>query len=109
MTSDNIKDWVSNLSQVEKNLLMAQLKTTSSSGEGLLSSPSPRHPLELAALGKILARELKRQGLTYEEMALQIGVSVSTFKRIIANPAMARAGNLHALLAELGIQVWLER
>jgi len=42
-------------------------------------------------------------------MAIQIGVSLSTFKRLIAKPSSAKAINLHALLKELGIKVWLEK
>jgi len=64
--------------------------------------------LAFSQLPQLLTQELKRQNITYEEMALQIGVSLSTFKRMIANPAMAKAINLHSLLNELGIKIWLE-
>ncbi|WP_238158678.1 XRE family transcriptional regulator [Trabulsiella odontotermitis] len=65
--------------------------------------------LELTSLPQILISELKRQSITYEEMAIQIGVSLSTFKRLVAKPSSAKAINLHALLKELGITVWLEK
>ncbi|MBA0035033.1 helix-turn-helix transcriptional regulator [Pantoea sp. BIGb0393] len=65
--------------------------------------------LEFPLLPTLLTGELKRQNITYEEMAIQIGVSISTFKRMIAKPASAKAANLHALLKELGIKVWLEK
>lgn len=58
---------------------------------------------------KILTTELKQQGITYEEMAIQIGVSIATFKRIIANPLMAKSTNLHALFKELGFELCLEK
>ncbi|WP_380179416.1 hypothetical protein [Kalamiella sp. sgz302252] len=60
-------------------------------------------------LSRLIVRELKRQHVTYEEMALQINVSLSTFKRMISDPGGARAANLHSLLHELGIRIWLER
>lgn len=65
--------------------------------------------LTFPTLPQLLANELKRQNITYEEMAIQIGVSLSTFKRLIAKPSSAKAINLHALLKELGIKVWLEK
>ncbi|KEY43828.1 hypothetical protein FB99_22800 [Pantoea agglomerans] len=65
--------------------------------------------LTFTTLPQLLANELKRQNITYEEMAIQIGVSLSTFKRLIARPSSAKAINLHALLKELGIKVWLEK
>ncbi|MCU6664591.1 hypothetical protein D3C75_785330 [compost metagenome] len=65
--------------------------------------------LAFPLLTQILTTELKRQDITYEEMAIQIGVSLSTFKRLIANPSSAKAINLHTLLKELGIKVWLEK
>ncbi|MGC6388039.1 hypothetical protein ACMV8I_10275 [Ewingella sp. S1.OA.A_B6] len=64
---------------------------------------------DFSTLPQILTRQLKLQNITYEEMALQIGVSVSTFKRMIANPSAAKAVNLHTLLNELGIKIWLEK
>lgn len=67
------------------------------------------NPLTFGILPQLLADELKRQNITYEEMAIQIGVSLSTFKRLIAKPSSAKAINLHALLKELGIKVWLEK
>ena len=65
--------------------------------------------LDFATLPQLIAQKLKCQNITYEEMAIQTGVSLSTFKRMIANPANARAANLHSLLSELGIIVWLEQ
>lgn len=62
---------------------------------------------DFTSLPELLTTELKRQNITYEEMAFQIGVSISTFKRMIANPSTAKAINLHELLTELGIKVWL--
>lgn len=66
-------------------------------------------PLAFSELPQLIVCELKRQTITYEEMAIQIGISLSTFKRIIADPANAKANNLHALLTELGIKVWLDK
>lgn len=71
-------------------------------------TPSAIEPFDLARLSAVIRRQLKAQHITYEEMALQTGVSLSTFKRMVADPASARAATLHALLQELGIKVWLE-
>jgi len=64
--------------------------------------------LDFAALPELIVGELKRQNVTYEEMAIQIGVSLSTFKRMLSDPAGTRAANLHNLLSELGVKIWLE-
>lgn len=66
-------------------------------------------PFDFQQLPQQLTAALKQQNMTYADMALQISVSLSTFKRLIANPAAARAENLHALLHELGMTVWLEK
>ena len=60
-------------------------------------------------LRKLITQELKKQKITYEEMAMQIGVSIATFKRIIAEPFMTKVINLHTLLNELGLKVCLEK
>lgn len=65
--------------------------------------------LNTLELKKIITAELKLQCVTYEEMAMQIGVSIATFKRMIANPLMAKSVNLHTLLKELGFKLCLEK
>lgn len=77
--------------------------------ESVSTSRPALSAFDFSSLPQLLTQELKRQGITYEEMAMQIGVSSSTFKRMIANPSAARAGNLHALLKELGMMLWLEK
>lgn len=74
-----------------------------------MGCPAKLSAFEFSDLPQLLTFQLKRQNITYEEMAMQIGVSLSTFKRMIAYPAMAKAINLHSLLKELGIKTWLER
>lgn len=61
------------------------------------------------ALSVQISLAIKRQRLIYYDLALQIGVSVSTIKRMVAAPQHARAGHLAALLRELGINVWIEQ
>lgn len=65
--------------------------------------------LEEHEIKKIITLELKKQGITYEEMAMQIDVSIATFKRIVAKPLMAKTINLHSLLKELGFKLCLEK
>lgn len=108
MNLDEIVSSVRNLSDEDKLSLSHVL-----SG----SFPSPIHQneyvyltsLQKKDLRQLIIQELKKQGVTYEEMAMQIGVSIATFKRIMAEPLMAKAINLHTLLNELGLKVCLEK
>ncbi|WP_369308829.1 XRE family transcriptional regulator [Providencia rettgeri] len=108
MNLDEIVSAVKNLSDEEKSSLSYVLTD---------SFPLPIQQNEyvyLASLQKkelrqLIIQELKKQGITYEEMAMQIGVSIATFKRIISDPLMAKAINLHRLLNELGLKICLEK
>ena len=114
MNLDDIKSLLENLPESDKQKVVNEWASSARSlvgaGNAIESYNMPiLSPLEFSLLPQILTKELKRQNITYEEMAIQIGVSVSTFKRLIAKPSSAKAINLHALLKELGIKVWLEK
>lgn len=114
MNLDKIKSLLENLSESDKQKVVEEwaLSTQPLGGAGNALEPYNTpilSSLEFSLLPQLLTSELKRQNITYEEMAFQIGVSISTFKRLIANPYSAKAINLHALLKELGIKVWLEK
>jgi len=111
MNLDEIKSSLINLSESDLRKVLAGFAL---SREAITEADEPDTRSVLSALTfptlpQLLANELKRQNITYEEMAIQIGVSLSTFKRLIAKPSSAKAINLHALLKELGIKVWLEK
>ncbi|MGC0810254.1 XRE family transcriptional regulator [Pantoea agglomerans] len=111
MNLDEIKSSLINLSESDRRKVLAGFAL---SREAIIEADEPDTRSVLSALTfptlpQLLANELKRQNITYEEMAIQIGVSLSTFKRLIAKPSSAKAINLHALLKELGIKVWLEK
>jgi response regulator of citrate/malate metabolism len=111
MNLDEIKSSLLSLSESDRQKVLAGFAL---SREAITKADEPDTRSELSALTfptlpQLLANELKRQNITYEEMAIQIGVSLSTFKRLIAKPSSAKAINLHALLKELGIKVWLEK
>ncbi|MBB1227461.1 MULTISPECIES: XRE family transcriptional regulator [Pantoea] len=111
MNLDEIKSSLINLSESDRRKVLAGFAL---SREAITEADEPDTRSVLSALTfptlpQLLANELKRQNITYEEMAIQIGVSLSTFKRLIAKPSSAKAINLHALLKELGIKVWLEK
>ncbi|EZI31093.1 helix-turn-helix transcriptional regulator [Pantoea agglomerans] len=111
MNLDEIKSSLLSLSESERQKVLAGFAL---SREATTEADKPDTRSELSdltfpTLPQLLANELKRQNITYEEMAIQIGVSLSTFKRLIAKPSSAKAINLHALLKELGIKVWLEK
>ncbi|WP_418156914.1 XRE family transcriptional regulator [Pantoea agglomerans] len=111
MNLDEIKSSLINLSESDRRKVLAGFAL---SKEAITEADEPDTRSVLSALTfptlpQLLANELKRQNITYEEMAIQIGVSLSTFKRLIAKPSSAKAINLHALLKELGIKVWLEK
>lgn len=111
MNLDEIKSSLINLSESDRRKVLAGFAL---SREAITEADEPDTRSVLSALTfptlpRLLANELKRQNITYEEMAIQIGVSLSTFKRLIAKPSSAKAINLHALLKELGIKVWLEK
>ncbi|WP_128599111.1 XRE family transcriptional regulator [Pantoea rodasii] len=110
----NLKILFENLPETDKQKMVQQWMLNARSGAGAIREPeSQGEPvmsmLAFSALPHILASKLKQQNITYEEMAMQIGVSISTFKRMMARPSAAKAINLHALLKELGMKVWLER
>jgi hypothetical protein len=112
MNLDEIKTLLENLPESDKQKVVNAwaLKTPPLVGdESAFYNMPAMSALEFSVLPQLLTSELKRQNITYEEMAIQIGVSVSTFKRLIAKPSSAKAINLHALLKELGINVWLEK
>lgn len=111
MNLDEIKSSLINLSESDRRKVLAGFAL---SREAITEADEPDTRSVLSALTfptlpQLLANELKRQNITYEEMAIQIDVSLSTFKRLIAKPSSAKAINLHALLKELGIKVWLEK
>lgn len=111
MNLDEIKSSLINLSESDRRKVLAGFAL---SREAITEADDPDTRSVLSALTfptlpQLLANELKRQNITYEEMAIQIGISLSTFKRLIAKPSSAKAINLHALLKELGIKVWLEK
>ncbi|MCC3721654.1 XRE family transcriptional regulator [Rouxiella badensis] len=112
MTFDEIKKLLSDISSQDKIRLLDALRPSfepRGSVQDTVNLPPGLSPFDFSTLPQLLTRELKRQNITYEEMAMQINVSISTFKRMIANPSAARAGNLHALLKELGMTLWLEK
>jgi response regulator of citrate/malate metabolism len=111
MNLDEIKSSLINLSESDRRKVLAGF-ALSREAKTEADEPDTRSVLSaltFPTLPQLLANELKRQNITYEEMAIQIGVSLSTFKRLIAKPSSAKAINLHALLKELGIKVWLEK
>lgn len=111
MNLDEIKSSLINLSESDRRKVLAGF-ALSREATTEVDEPDTRSVLStltFPTLPQLLANELKRQNITYEEMAIQIGVSLSTFKRLIAKPSSAKAINLHALLKELGIKVWLEK
>ncbi|MGC0821636.1 XRE family transcriptional regulator [Pantoea agglomerans] len=114
MNLDEIKSSLLSLSESERQKVLAGFALSREATTEAINADKPDTRSELSALTfptlpQLLANELKRQNITYEEMAIQIGVSLSTFKRLIAKPSSAKAINLHALLKELGIKVWLEK
>ncbi|ATM86406.1 XRE family transcriptional regulator [Yersinia massiliensis] len=114
MNLDEIKSLLENLPESEKQIAIEEwaLSTQPLVKARYAIEPDDRSTLsslEFSRLPQLLVSELKRQRITYEEMAIQIGVSISTFKRLIAEPSSAKAINLHTLLKELGIKVWLEK
>jgi response regulator of citrate/malate metabolism len=110
MNLDDIKSQLDKLSESDRQTVMEEWAlSTQSLNEDAPYDIRALNALEFSLLPQLLTRELKQQNITYEEMAMQIGVSISTFKRMIAKPSSAKAINLHALLKELGIKVWLEK
>jgi len=114
MNLDEIKSLLENLPEADKQKVVEEWALSTQPLAGAENALEPYDmpilsSLEFSLLPQILTSELKRQNITYEEMAIQIGVSISTFKRLIAKPSSAKAINLHALLKELGIKVWLEK
>ncbi|MEN4800133.1 helix-turn-helix domain-containing protein [Pantoea agglomerans] len=114
MNLDEIKSSLLSLSESDRQKVLAGLALSREVTTEAINADKPDTRSELSdltfpRLPQLLANELKQQNITYEEMAIQIGVSLSTFKRLIAKPSSAKAINLHALLKELGIKVWLEK
>lgn len=111
MNLDEIKSSLINLSESDRRKVLAgfALSREATTEADEPDTRSVLSALTFPTLPQLLANELKRQNITYEEMAIQIGVSLSTCKRLIAKPSSAKAINLHALLKELGIKVWLEK
>lgn len=107
---------IDSISNEERNNLLSELNSKQNLNNNLYLNAIHNHKkslnlfeLENNELKKIITLELKKQGITYEEMAMQIDVSIATFKRIIANPFMAKTVNLHSLLKELGFKLCLEK
>ncbi|CAM3741434.1 helix-turn-helix transcriptional regulator [Rahnella victoriana] len=97
MTLQSVETFLAQLSESERKMFIDRLDTFR------------RFPFDLSELKPLIMREMKQQNITYEEMALQIGTSLSTLKRMIADPAGSKTNNLHTLLNELGINVWLDK
>lgn len=114
MNPDEIQFFIQNLSKTDKQQMMQQLIADAQTQGGFIKDLADKDKslmssLTFSSLPQMLARELKQQNITFEEMSMQIGVSLSTFKRLMANPSAAKASNVHALLRELGLKVWLEK
>ncbi|MEQ4922857.1 XRE family transcriptional regulator [Proteus hauseri] len=114
MSLNKVLKIVDDLSDEEKNILLSKLNTNQNLNNNFNIIQHHEKSLNLFILKenelkKLITFELKKQGITYEEMAMQIDVSIATFKRIIANPLMAKTINLHSLLKELGFKLCLEK
>jgi len=114
MNRNEIKSSLISLSESDRQEILAEIAFSTESKEVTIKAYPPGTRSELSdltfqTLPHLLISELKRQNITYEEMAIQIGVSLSTFKRLIAKPSSAKAINLYTLLKELGVKVWLEK
>lgn len=116
MSLNKILKIIDNLSAEEKTRLLLELNSEQKLNNYSYSNEicNPEKSLNLFALDeyelkKLITSELKKQGITYEEMSMQIDVSIATFKRIVAKPLMAKTINLHSLLKELGFKLCLEK
>lgn len=116
MSLNEILKTIDDLSDEEKARLFLELnsKQTLNNCRYFNEIYNPEKSLNLFALEeyelkKIIKLELKKQDIAYEEMAMQIDVSIATFKRIVAKPLMAKTINLHSLLKELGFKLCLEK
>lgn len=87
---------------------LAVLKVTKSikydTGEDMSDvtrNPLIRMPAE-QELSDFLKKKMKESSVTYEDMALQIDVSLATFKRLIKRPYEAKLSTIQALIREVG-------
>ena len=55
-----------------------------------------------------LKKRMKELQINYEDMSLQIGVSLSTFKRMINRPYQAKYSQVVDLVRELGGAICIE-
>ncbi|MFT4924026.1 MAG: hypothetical protein ACI8WB_000104 [Phenylobacterium sp.] len=74
-----------------------------------------QNPLDIMALDDyenlalLMKHKRKQLKVTLEDLQLQTDISLSTLKRLFANPAEARFSNVIAVLKELGMLSWVER
>ena len=77
--------------------------------ENKLSNPNDAIPLtDFQALGVLMKEKKKSSGITLEDLELQTNLSLSTLKRLFADPSAARFSNIVIVLNELGIKSWAE-
>jgi hypothetical protein len=77
--------------------------------ERKLSNPNDAIPLnDFQALGSLMKKKRKESGITLEDLELQTDLSLSTLKRLFADPSAARFSNVVIVLNELGIKAWAE-
>ena len=74
-----------------------------------LSNPIEAIPLnDFQALGVLMKKKKKESGVTLEDLELQTNLSLSTLKRLFADPSAARFSNIVMVLSELGVKTWAE-
>lgn len=78
--------------------------------EANIESPSDGLPLNnFELLSDTIKRKRKATGISFEDLALQTNLSISTLKRLFADPSGARFSNVVLVLHELGIKSWAEK
>lgn len=77
--------------------------------ETKLSNPKDSIPLgDFSALKSLMVNKRKALKITLEDLELQTDISLSTLKRLMADPAAAKFSNVMIVLNELGIESWAE-
>ncbi len=62
--------------------------------------------LDTEALIDLMTQQRRQLKVTLEDLAVQTDISVSTLKRMFADPSSARFANVIAVLNELEVDTW---
>lgn len=94
--------------KVKISALQETLESSASDLEAKENAPFNAYPIyDTPALVSDMKK--RKEGLSFELLDLQTGISTSTLKRMFKDPRMTSLENFLVVAEELGMKIWIEK